>query len=57
MHTRIGVGPVEPDLIDWPVIREQFIKLIQEVTIIIIHFVGAACETRGVAGDPRWGLT
>jgi len=46
VDARIGIRAIEPDFPNRPVFREQLVKLVQEVTIVVVHDVGVALETR-----------
>ena len=63
----VGVGAVEPDLVNGPVIGQQFVKLVEEVAIVVVHFIvvalepcrrraalaGVCLETGRIGGDRR----
>ena len=46
MDARIRIRAVEPDFLDRPVFGQQFVKLVQEVAIVVVHHVGVIRETR-----------
>ncbi len=46
VDARIRIRAVEPDFVDRPVFGQQLVKLVQEVTIVVVHHVGVIRETR-----------
>ena len=46
MDARIGIRAIKPDFPDRPVLRQQLVKLIQEITVVVVHSVSKIRESR-----------
>ena len=45
-NTWVRIRAIEPDFANRPVFGQQFVKLIEEVAIVVIYFISEAFETR-----------